>query len=126
MTRAVAEKGAELVKGIHKSQGGLAITVKQANGLVREIPWDEEAQATPVLVDAMILDLEIENPELREATREYCLNRVNEWSKLFQDPEEACGMPMNSLYTQAEAFMAGYGVALGKMQPYWKNPLPTA
>ena len=77
MTRAVAIKGTELVQGIHKGiRGNLVITIKQPNGIVREVPWYDDAGATPVLVEAMILDLEIDDFELREATKEYCLNLI--------------------------------------------------
>lgn len=110
--RAVAQIGAELVEGIHKGhRGNLVITIKQANGLVREVPWDEQDGATPILIEAMILDLEIENPELREATKEYCLNHLKGWSELFDNPEEAYGIPVSKFYTQAEAFIAGYRAA---------------
>ena len=126
MTRAVAAKGAELVEGIHKSRGGLVITIKQANGIVREVPFDEEDGATPVLIEAMILELEIENPELREATKEYCLNWLKGWSEVVGDPEDAYSIPLSEFCTKAEAFMAGYQAAFTKIQPYWKNPLPTA
>lgn len=112
MTRAVAERGAELVKGIHKGYlGGLVITIKQANGLVHEVPWDEEAAATPVLIEAMIQELEIENPEVRETAKEYCLNYLKGWNELVVDPETD-GIPMSDIYTQAEAFIKGYEAAL--------------
>ena len=113
MGRAVAEKGAELVEGIHKSYfGGLAITIKQANGIVREIPWGEEDGATPILIEAMILDLGIESPELREATKKYCLDFLNGWIAIFENPEEAYTIPINDFYSKAEAFVAGYEAAL--------------
>ena len=113
MTRAVAEKGAKLIEGVHKSQAGLVITVKQANGIVREVPWDEEDGATPVLIEAMILDLEIENPELRETTKRHCLNFLEGWVEVVGEPEEAYDtMPLSKLYSQAEAFIAGYQAAL--------------
>ena len=109
MTRAVAEKGVELVQGIHKSQGGLVITIKQANGIVREVPFDEEDGATPVLIEAMILDLKIENPELREATKKHCLDFLEGWVEVVGTPEEAYDtVPLDKLYTIAEAFIAGY------------------
>ncbi|MGB6872727.1 MAG: hypothetical protein WBE46_01055 [Dehalococcoidia bacterium] len=118
MARAVAERGAELVEGIHKGHlGGLAITIKQANGLVREVPWDEEDGATPILIEAMILDLEIENLELREATKEYCLNYLKEWSEICENPEEAYNIPISDFYSKAEAFIDGYETALKKTQP---------
>ena len=111
--RAVAEIGAELVEGIHKGQlGGLAITIRQANGIVREIPWDEEAGATPILIEATILSLEIEDLELREATKEYCLNSLKGWVEIVGTPEEAYNtMPLSKFYTMAEAFIAGYKAA---------------
>ena len=113
MTRAVAEKGAELVQGIHKSQGGLVITIKQANGIVREVPFDEEDGATPVLIEAMILDLKIENPELREATKRHCLVFLEGWVEVVGTPEEAYDiLPISELFSQAEAFIAGYKTAL--------------
>ena len=112
MSRAVAEIGAELVEGIHKSWGGLVITIKQTNGLVREVPWDEEAGTTPILIEAMILDLEIENPKLREATGKYCLNFLEGWSEAVGDPEDAYNIPISVFYTKAEAFIAGYETAL--------------
>ncbi len=118
MTRAVAERGAELVEGIHKSQPGcLVITIKQANGIVREVPWDEQDGATPILIEAMILDLEIEDSELRETTKEYCLNSLKGWSEIVENPEDAYGIPLCDFYTKAEAFIAGYKAALKKVQP---------
>ena len=112
MTRAVAEKGAELVEGIHKNRGGLVITIKQANGLVREVPFDEEDGATPVLIEAMILDLKIEDMELREATKGYCLDWLKGWSEICENPEDAYDIPLSEFYTKAEAFIAGYKAAL--------------
>lgn len=118
MARAVAEKGAELVKGPHGSQGGEVITIKQANGIVRELPFNEEDGATPVLIEAMIMDLKIEDPELREATKGYCLNWLKEWGEVVGDPEDAYGIPLDEFYTKAEAFIAGYKVASKKIQPH--------
>ena len=113
MTRAVAEKGVELVEGPHASHlAGPVITIKQANDLVREVPFDEEDGATPVLIEAMILDLEIENRGLRESTKRHCLNFLEGWVQVVGDPEEAYGIPLSNLYTQAEAFIAGYKTAL--------------
>ena len=112
MTRAVAEKGAKLIEGVHKGNTGPVITVEQANGLVREVPFDEEDGATPVLIEAMILELKIENPELREATKEYCLNWLKGWSEICEDPEDAYGILLSEFYTKAEAFIAGYKTAL--------------
>ena len=117
LTRAVAEKGAELMEGIHKSQGGLVITIKQANGIVREVPFDEEDGATPVLIEAMILDLDIEDTELREVTKKHCLTFLEGWVEVVGDPEEAYDtMPLSKLYSQAEAFMAGYEAASKRTQ----------
>jgi len=101
----------------------MVITIKQANGIVHEVPWDEEAGATPILVEAMILDLKIEDSQLREAAREHCLNHIKGWSELFENPEEADGIPMSELYNRAEAFIAGHEAAIKMFQPYWKNPL---
>lgn len=112
MTRAVAEKGAELIEGIHKSQADPVITVKQANGIVREVPFDEEAGATPILIEAMILELDIENPKLRESALRYCLNFLEGWREVAGDEEAYDTMPLSKLYTQAEAFIAGYQAAL--------------
>lgn len=127
MTRAVAEKGAELVKGIHKGSLGPAITVKQANGLVREVPFDEEEGATPVLIEAMILELDIEDSELREATKEHCLNFLKGWVEIVGTPEEAYDtMPLDKLYTIAEAFVGGYKAAFKKVQLYSTNPFHMA
>jgi len=114
MVRAVAEKGAELVEGVHKSQVGPAITVKQANGIVREVPWDEEAGATPILIEAMILSLDIENPELREATKRHCLDFLEGWREVVGDEEAYDTMPLSKLYTIAESFIAGYKAALSR------------
>jgi hypothetical protein len=116
MTRAVADKGTELMQGIHAGHSGPAIIIKQANGIVREVPFDEEDGATPVLIEAMILELDIEDLELREATKQYCLNWFTE------NPD--CEMPLSEFYTKAEAFMAGYQAAFKKIQPYWTNPFP--
>jgi len=111
--RAVAEKGAKLIEGIHKSKFGLEITIRQANGIVREIPWDEEDGATPILIEAMILELEIEDPKLRETTKRHCLNFLEGWCEVVGTPEEAYDtMPLSKLYSQAEAFIAGYKTAL--------------
>lgn len=112
MTRAVAEEGVELIKGVHKGcLGGLVITIKQANGLVREVPYREEAVATPVLIEAMIQDIGIENPEIREAAREYCLNYIKGWNELFVDPETD-GISVSDLDCYVEAFIKGYEAAL--------------
>jgi len=112
MTRAVAGQGVELVQGIHKGYfGGLVITIKQANGLVREVPWDEEAVATLVLIEAMFQDLEIENLEVRKAAREYCLNYIKGWNEIVVDPETD-GISMSDIYTYTEAFIEGYKAAL--------------
>ena len=110
--RAVAEKGAQFMEGIHKGQAGPVITIKQANGLVREVPWDEQDGATPILIEAMILSLDIENSELREATKEHCLNYLKGWSEVCEDPEDAYGIPVSEFYSKAEAFIAGYKTAL--------------
>ena len=72
------------------------------------------------------LNLEIESPELREATREYCLDFLRRWVAIFENPEEAYTIPISDFYSRAEAFMAGYQAAFTKIQPYWKNPLPAA
>lgn len=117
MTRVVAEHGAKLVEGVHKSQASPVITVKQANGIVREIPFDENDGATPILIEAMILELEIENPKLREATKQYCLNYLKEWGEVVGDPEDAYGIPLTEFYTKAEAYIAGYNTASKKIQP---------
>ena len=117
MTRAVAETGAKLIEGIHKSQAGLVITVEQTNGIVREVPWDEDDGATPILIEAMILELEIEDPELREATKKHCFNFLEGWVEIVGTPEEAYDtMPLGKLYSQAEAFIAGYKAASQKIQ----------
>lgn len=118
MTRAVAEKGAKLIEGVHKSPYvfGPAITIKQANGIVREVPFDETEGATPVLIEAMILELEIKNPDLREAVRKHCSNLLRGWSKIVADPEDAFNIPLDDFYSQAEAFIAGYKAASKKVQ----------
>jgi len=114
MTRAVAEKGARLIEGCHKSSHvrGPVITIEQANGIVREVPFREEDGATPILIEAMILDLDIEDPKLREATKEYCFNFLKGWIEVVGEPEEAYGIPLSNYYTQAEGFIAGYKTAL--------------
>jgi hypothetical protein len=111
VVRAVAEQGAKLMEAPHGSPQGEVITIKQANGLVREVPFDEEDGATPVLIEAMILDLKIENPELREATKGYCLNWLKGWIEVVGDPEDAYNIPLDEFYTKAEAFIAGYKTA---------------
>ena len=126
MTRVVAEKGAKLIEGVHKDQAGLVITVEQANGIVREVPWDERDGATPILIEAMILELDIEDPELREAAKKHCLDFLEGWREVAGDEEAYDTIPLTELYSQAEAFIAGYKAGLQKIQPYWKNPLPTA
>jgi len=120
MTRAVAIKGAKLVEGIHKGQsGGLAITVEvpfdEGSTITQEVPFDEEGGATPVLIEAMILELDIENPELREATKKHCLTFLEGWVEVVGDTEEAYDtIPLSKLYSQAEAFVAGYEACLKK------------
>ncbi|HUW45604.1 MAG TPA: hypothetical protein VMW50_07380 [Dehalococcoidia bacterium] len=119
MTRAVAVKGAKLVEGIHKGQsGGLAITVEvpfdEDLTITQEVPFDESQGATPVLIEAMILGLDIENPELREATKKHCLTFLEGWVEVVGDTEEAYTLPLDDFYSQAEAFMAGYEVGLKK------------
>jgi hypothetical protein len=124
MTRAVAEKGAELIQGVHKSQAGPVITIKQANGIIREVPFDEKDGATPILIDAMILELEIEDAALRETTKRYSLDFLDGWREVVGDKEAYETMPLDELYTKAESFIDGYKAALKKLQPYWRNPLP--
>lgn len=111
MTRAVAEKGAELVEGIHKNRGGLVITIKQANGLVREVPYSNEDVATPVLVEAMIQDKGIESPEISEAAIGYCLSFIKGCNEIVSDPEHD-GITIGELSCYVEAFEAGYKAAL--------------
>ena len=111
MRRAVAEEGAELVKGIHFTNGYEVITIKQANGLVREVPWDYYAVATPVMVEAMIQEMRIDDPIIQEATKNYCLNYIKEWNEDIVDPE-IDGVKMDDLWNFAEAFIEGYEVAL--------------
>jgi len=113
MTRAVAERGVELVEGVHKSPHikGPAITIKQADGLVREVRFDESEGATPVLIEAMILELDIEDPKLREAVRKYSVSFLKKWEEIVGDPEDAYNIPLDDFYGRAEAFMAGYRAA---------------
>ena len=111
MTRAVAEKGAELIEGVHKSQQGPVITIRQANGIVREVPFCEEDGATPVLIEAMILELDIEDPKLRDAVKRYCLSFLKEWEEIVGDPEDAFNIPLNDFCAKTEAFMSGYKAA---------------
>jgi hypothetical protein len=127
MTRAVAENGVELMEGPHQNGlGEEVITIKQANGLVREVPFDEDDGATPVLIEAMILDLKIEDSELRETTKEHCLNWLKGWLEVVGDPEDAYSIPLSEVYTRAETFIAGYKAAIQKLQPYWRNPSPAS
>lgn len=114
MTRAVAVEGVELVKGVHIGySGGLVITIKQANGLVREVPYNEGAVATPVLIEAMIQDKGIENPEIREDAIEYCLNYIKGYAETIVGPEIE-GIPIGDLSCYAEAFENGYEACLKK------------
>jgi len=112
MTRAVAEKGVQLIKGIHIGpQGDCVITIKQANGLVREVPYSNEDVATPVLVETMIQDKGIENPEIEEAAIGYCLSFIKGLNELVNDPEDD-GITIGDLSCYVEAFEAGYKAAL--------------
>jgi hypothetical protein len=112
MTRAVAIEGTELIEGIHRgSSGESVITIKQANGLIREVPYSAEAIATPVLVEAMIKDMGIESPEIREATEQYCLDYIEGWNKLIDDPESD-GVPLRELEGLSNAFIDGYEAVL--------------
>ena len=90
MTRAVAEEGIELIKGVHLNHSGeCVITIKQSNGIVREVPYRDEDVATPVLVEAMIQDKGIESPGIREAATRYCLSFIKGMDELVIDPEGA-------------------------------------
>jgi len=112
MTRAVEQKGAELIEGIHQgSSGGSVITIKQGNGLIREVPYSQEAIATPVLVEAMIEDMGIESPEIKEVTKEYCLDYIEGWNKLIDD-SESDGISISELNQFSWAFIDGYEAAL--------------
>ncbi len=115
MTRAVAVEGVKLVEGIHKDHlGDIVITIKQANGLVREVPYRNDDVATPVLVEAMIQDKGIENPEIREAAIEYCLNYIKGWNEIVADPE-IDGIEIGDLSMYVEAFEMGYKAALKRI-----------
>jgi hypothetical protein len=112
MTRAVAEKGTELVKGVHiGSQGDCVVTIKQSNGIIREVPYRDEDVATPVLVEAMIQDKGIESPEIREAATRYCLSFIKGMDEVVADPEHD-GITIGTLSYYVEAFEAGYNAAL--------------
>jgi hypothetical protein len=111
MTRAVAERGAKLIEGVHRSRQGPVITIKQANGIVTEVLFDETDGATPVLIEAMVMELHIEDPKLRDAVRGYCLSFLKGWEEIVGDPEDAYNIPLDEFYTRAEAFMAGYKAA---------------
>ena len=112
MTRAVAEKGVELIKGVHiGSRGDCVITIKQDNGIIREVPYSNEDVATPVLVEAMIQDKGMENPEIREAATRYCLSFIKGMDELVIDPEGA-GITIGTLSCYVEAFEEGYKAAL--------------
>ena len=107
MTRAVAEKGVELVEGIHFTKKKEVITIKKANGRVREVLWDYYAVATPVMVEVMIQEMSIDDPIIQEATRNYCLNYIKRWNENFEDPE-IDGVELDDLWNYAEAFEKGY------------------
>ena len=112
MTRAVVEKGVELIKGVHLSHsGGCVITIKQDNGIIREVPYSDEDVATPVLVEAMIQDKGIESPEIREAATRYCLSFIKGVDELVSDLESD-GITIGTLSCYVEAFEAGYKAAL--------------
>ena len=50
---------------------------------------------------------------MRETTKRHCLNFLEGWVEVVGEPEEAYDtMPLSKLYTQAEAFIAGYKTAL--------------
>ncbi|OGO04594.1 MAG: hypothetical protein A2Y60_01805 [Chloroflexi bacterium RBG_13_54_9] len=103
MTKAVAEKGVQLIKGVHiGSQGDCVITIKQSNGIVREVPYRDDDVATPVLVEAMIQDKGIESPEIREAATRYCLSFI----------EGINDATVGTLSCYVEAFEQGYKAAL--------------
>jgi hypothetical protein len=115
MKRAVAEEGTELIEGIHNEgcPGGPMITIRRANGIVQEVPFDEDAMATPILIEAVILDLDIEDSKLREAVKMYCLNWLEEWVvEIVGNREDAYCIPLDFFWTKAEDFVAGYQAAL--------------
>lgn len=112
MARAVTEQGVELIEGVHKGcLGDMVITIKQTNGLVREVPYRDDDVATPVLVEAMIQDKGIESPEIKEAAIEYCLSYIKEWNEVVADPE-IDGITIGELSCYVEAFEKGYQATL--------------
>lgn len=112
MTRAVAEKGVQLIRGVHiGSRGGCVITIKQNNGITREVPYRDEDVATPVLVEAMIQDKGIKSPEIKEAAIRYCLSLIKREDELVIDREGA-GTAIGTLSCYVEAFEQGYKAAL--------------
>jgi len=108
--RAVAQEGVELIEGVHLNSEELVITIKQSNGIVREVPYHHKDIATPVLVEAMILDKGIKSPEIREAVRRYCLTSIKEMNELIAFPEKD-GITIGEFYSRVEAFEAGYKAA---------------
>jgi len=115
MTRAVTEQGVELIEGVHKGcLGDMVITIKQANGLVREVPYRDGDVATPVLVEAMIQGKGIESLEIKEAAIEYCLNYIKGWNEIVADPE-IDGIEIGDLSMYVEAFEMGYKAALKRI-----------
>jgi len=76
VTRAVDLPGMTLVKGIHRSSltGWQCITIAYPDGLRLEVPYDESDVIAPVYIEAMILSLDIDNTDTREAVRQGCLN----------------------------------------------------
>ena len=104
MTRAVAE----LIKGVHLDHfKNFVITIKQANGLVREVPNSDKDIATPVLIEAILRDMGIKNPEIREAAKQYCLDYIKGWNEIVENPE-IDGITIGELITAVGAFEAGW------------------
>ena len=54
---------------------------------------------------------------LREAVKRHCLDFLEGWSEVVGDEEAYDTMPLSQLYSQAEAFIAGYKTASKKIQP---------
>jgi len=106
--RATAVEGVTLVEGIHIGHWGeYAITIQYPEGFRQEIPYQEEAVATPVLIDAMLEEIGIEDPVILAATKEYCLTFMSGWNKIVEDPETD-GAQIRDLRNMAWGFVAGY------------------
>jgi hypothetical protein len=74
-----------------------------------KVTWQDEDIASQALVEPMINDIGIENPEVRAAVKEFCANEISEetWT-------------MGELQHAATCFAEGYKTALSKATQFVK------